>query len=196
MNRIVVPFREDDFWATSKKLMSGAEPKSPSGFGCPSHLLSRGSPCSDWNMSLRCSIESAKPIKEIECGISHSLHESRAREGGGKQSKASRHGFCAVPRQPKPRSPSLLLLGGSNMFHTEHIESAGLFHNVLSIVGINFSYSVNASSHSYPWGIKWRKRVMWWIVQELIRFSYRLHQGGIVTGKLCKFKLLRFTQRA
>lgn len=93
------------------------------------------------------------------------------------QSKASHHNFCGVPKQPKPRPPSLLLRG-SNMFNTEHISRHW------SVNSVNSACSLNASSHSYPWGIKWRNTVMRRIVQGLSRFSYQLYLEGIKTGKL------------
>lgn len=124
-------------------------------------------------------------IKKIECGISHSLHKSCAQGRGGTRNKAPRHSFCAAPRQPKPSSPSLLCLRGSNMFNTEHIESDGLFHNIVlwTVSSVNLFYSAHAFSHSYPWGIKGRNRVTWWIIQKLIRFSYQPHQEDIITKK-------------
>lgn len=183
----VVPLREGDSWAMSTKLVVSPRVALALVLAVlpllPEQVLSVQTPT-----QISIAVQAIQShIKEIEYGISHSLSKSPAWGGGEKQRKASHHDFCVVPRQPKPRPPSLLLRG-SNMFSTEHVSQHW------SVNCANSSCSLNKSSHSYPWGIKWRNTVMLWIVQGLSRFSYQLYQEGIITGKL-KFKPPRLTQR-
>jgi len=77
-------------------------------------------------------------IKEIECDISHPYTKAVPEEE--EANRARHHAMVSVQCQDShiPESPLLLLLSGCNMFNTEHIESAGLFHNiVLSLVSAN-----------------------------------------------------------